>query len=300
MTGKELLKLASKNNKSLKNIKYYEFQFGSDADGLLSLVILGYKTKTSSLYELYKLDNSELPKENDYSIILDSKNNAICLIRNTKVEIKKYKDVNEDDAYHEGEDDRTLSSYRIAHNEFFECEAKEYNITFNDESLIVIKTFEVVYSLYTLSKLTDDEVEDIFNWRYKNEYEVYNMPPKEYCIKEGYTILNKDERNDGYYSFHIDDKFAGFFHIMNNEKYFLLGIGIRPELCGKNYGRMLVNMAVKEMIIKDYNKPILLTVRTFNIRAMKCYKNAGFDFIKKYYESNMYTPGEMYIMRYFK
>ena len=80
--------------------------FGVEADYLAELVLMGQKTATSSAFDLYAVGNEPLPKENELSVILDSKENAICIIETTKVEVIPFKEVSKDHAYKEGEGDR--------------------------------------------------------------------------------------------------------------------------------------------------------------------------------------------------
>lgn len=49
------------------------------------------------------MGNEPFPKENELSVILDSKENAICIIETTKVEVIPFKEVSKDHAYKEGE-----------------------------------------------------------------------------------------------------------------------------------------------------------------------------------------------------
>ena len=89
--------------------------FGVEADYLAELVLMGQKTATSSAFDLYAVGNESLPKENELSVILDSKENAICIIETTKVEVIPFKEVSEDHAYKEGEGDRRLTYWRELH-----------------------------------------------------------------------------------------------------------------------------------------------------------------------------------------
>ena len=86
--------------------------FGVEADYLAELVLMGQKTATSSAFDLYAVGNEPLPKENELSVILDSKENAICIIETTKVEVIPFKEVSENHAYKEGEGDRTLAYWQ--------------------------------------------------------------------------------------------------------------------------------------------------------------------------------------------
>lgn len=55
--------------------------FGAEPDLLAQLVLEGTKTATASAYDLYEPDHEPLPKEDSYDVILDSRDQAICIIR---------------------------------------------------------------------------------------------------------------------------------------------------------------------------------------------------------------------------
>lgn len=80
----------------------------------------------------------------DHSIILDSGDNAICIIRTSKVYITTFDSVTEEHAYKEGEGDRSLSYWRKVHREFFTNELKEINRQFDEKMELVCEEFEVV------------------------------------------------------------------------------------------------------------------------------------------------------------
>lgn len=134
-----------KNKNNIDNDNYSIWAFGDNPDLLLELVMLGEKTATSSLYMLY--NNEKLPKEGEYNIILNSKNEAKCITKTTKVYLKKFGEVSSEHAYKEGEGDKSLSYWNEVHERFFnECLAS-YNkkITLND--LVVCEEFELVHKI---------------------------------------------------------------------------------------------------------------------------------------------------------
>ena len=125
--------------------EYEAYSFGDDADYLGNLVKDGIKTATTSLYSLYELDGDELPKVGDYSIILDSKDEALCIIKTTKVYIEKFSNVSSSYAYKEGEGDKSLYYWKKVHRAFFTEELKEYGLEFNEQMELVLEEFEVVF-----------------------------------------------------------------------------------------------------------------------------------------------------------
>lgn len=117
--------------------------FGVEADHLAELVLMGQKTVTSSAFDLYAVGNEPLPKENELSVILDSKENAVCIIETTKVEVVPFKEVSKDHAYKEGEGD--LTYWRELHEDLFSKWLEEVGLHFSQDSLVVLEEFRVVY-----------------------------------------------------------------------------------------------------------------------------------------------------------
>ncbi len=121
------------------------WQFGLEADLLAQLVLEGTKTATASAYDLYAVDNDPLPEVGSYDVVLDSKDQAVCIIQIKKVSLVPFKEVSEKHVFKEGEGDKSLDYWRDAHEAFFKPYFEECGLTFTPESLIVLEEFEVVY-----------------------------------------------------------------------------------------------------------------------------------------------------------
>lgn len=120
---------------------YEAWAFGDDPDTLAELVRRGVKTATSSLRCWYRLE--ELPKEGQYSVILDALDRAVCVIRTTKVYTVRFDRVSSDHARKESEGDRSLGYWRSIHEAFFR---KELGETVFDPSMdVVCEEFETVF-----------------------------------------------------------------------------------------------------------------------------------------------------------
>ncbi len=124
---------------------YQAWQYGCAQDKLASLTIQGIKTATASAYLVFIAENEPIPAVGDYSIILDSQDQAVCIIQTTKVDIMPFHQVDEEQAYLEGEGDRTLAYWREVHEEFFVSEMKHIHQEFHKDMLVVCEKFQVVY-----------------------------------------------------------------------------------------------------------------------------------------------------------
>lgn len=90
------------------------------ADELLALVLAGTKTATSSALADYDAEDTPIPVVGELSIILDGEGHPAALIRTTHVQVVAFEDVDADFAAAEGEDDRSLESWRAGHTRYFQ------------------------------------------------------------------------------------------------------------------------------------------------------------------------------------
>ena len=100
------------------------------------LVKTGEKTATSYLYE------DDL--QNNLSVLTNWKEDEKLLLKTTKVEIKRFCEVSAEFAFNEGENDKSLTSWRKIHKRFFKKRCKTKKIKFDENALIVCEEFEVV------------------------------------------------------------------------------------------------------------------------------------------------------------
>lgn len=146
MWGNYLTYIGDNIDSTTKN--YTSWHFCDDeksANNLATLVIDGIKKGTTSLYDLYKIDNEPIPAAGEYSIITNWDGLAQCIIKSKKIFIIPFKDVDEELASIEGEGDKSLKYWRDVHIEFFTRELKSLNIEFKEDMLVVFEEFELVY-----------------------------------------------------------------------------------------------------------------------------------------------------------
>ena len=139
MTAEELWKQSGLTG------NYEAWSFGEAPDKLADLVIQGIKTATCSAYDLYQINDEPLPQAGDYSVILNSGEEAVCIIKTLKVYVTDFNKVSEEHAFKEGEGDRSLEYWRMVHVNFLTNELASVHKSFDNQTKVVCEEFEVVY-----------------------------------------------------------------------------------------------------------------------------------------------------------
>lgn len=124
---------------------YEAWAFGADEDALAALVITGQKTATASAHALYGLENQPLPATGAYSVVLNARGEAVCIIKTTRVYVTPFCQVSQAHAYKEGEGDRSLAYWRAAHKAFFSECLSAAGMAFDERTGVVCEEFACVY-----------------------------------------------------------------------------------------------------------------------------------------------------------
>jgi uncharacterized protein YhfF len=120
--------------------------FGDTPEMLTELGLLvrdGPKRATASLRSWYADDGEPMPEVGDLSVILDGEGAPLCVIRTTRVEVRRFGDVDEEFAWTEGEGDRSLAYWREEHIRFFAAEGRPVE----EDTEVVLQRFEVLWPL---------------------------------------------------------------------------------------------------------------------------------------------------------
>jgi uncharacterized protein YhfF len=144
MTAQELWHKYAKEN-AIQNTGYEAWCFGDDPDKLAELVLSGEKTATSSAAIWYTEEGEPMPCVGEYSVILNSKSEAVCIIQTTNVTVVPFDQITPEHACKEGEGDKSLAYWRTVHENFFREELTNAGKTFDEKMDIVCEEFKVVY-----------------------------------------------------------------------------------------------------------------------------------------------------------
>jgi ribosomal-protein-alanine N-acetyltransferase len=148
------------------------------------------------------------------------------------------------------------------------------------------------------NKLSEEQAKEVSNWSYIGEYSIYNLPSWEKMVQKNYSLCDnvKRERYIGYTN--INEELVGFVNLLDEGETVFFGIGINPNYCDKGIGKVITKMALIESKKRFPNKPVVLEVRTWNKRAVNCYKSEGFEIIETKQQKTHIGFGEFYVMKY--
>jgi uncharacterized protein YhfF len=128
---------------------YQSWYFGSTkemAAQLGDLVRKGVKTATCSLLWEHELGGEPLPQMGDLSIITDWDGHPLCIIETVEVQVRAFRDVDEQFAFDEGEGDRSLASWRADHWSYFSRVCSSLGRKLDESMPLVCERFRLVFS----------------------------------------------------------------------------------------------------------------------------------------------------------
>ena len=116
---------------------------------------------------------------------------------------------------------------------------------------------------------------EYIRWEYAPPYEFYNVPASGF--EETMDEILGDSGMDYYSVLDADGLLFGMYEYSFHDGIMEIGLGIRPELCGKGNGKDFVNRCISFGREKySYSGIIRLMVAEFISRAIHIYHSLGF------------------------
>lgn len=115
------------------------------ADELLDLVLSGEKRATSALVAEFAADGEQLPRVGSHWVVCDGRGTPRAILRSTELRLATYDTVDAEFAADEGEDDRTLESWRENHRRYWERTTAARGMTWSQDEEVVLERFRVVW-----------------------------------------------------------------------------------------------------------------------------------------------------------
>ncbi|GHB07629.1 ASCH domain-containing protein [Salinicola rhizosphaerae] len=114
-------------------------------DECARLIHAGIKRASCSWLAVYRAGQQPLPEVGQLTIVLDSAELPVCIIRLTAIDICRFDDVSPEFATLEGEGDGSYSWWHREHLRFFRRQAAELNIAFTGDAELLLEYFEKVF-----------------------------------------------------------------------------------------------------------------------------------------------------------
>ena len=120
-----------------------------------------------------------------------------------------------------------------------------------------------------------DYAHAIASWHYEGIYAFYDM---EQDVEDREELLDPRSWNDRYYAV-TDDQgdLIGFFCFEQEKAVVVIGLGLRPDLTGRGLGQAFFEAGLEFAREKYRPAAFVLSVATFNQRAISVYRKAGFE-----------------------
>ena len=152
---------------------------------------------------------------------------------------------------------------------------------------------------YVLIKLSEDYAKEICSWRYEGEYSIYNFSDWDTVVENQWDLSIEEKRELEFIAILLNNELVAYGRISLKGDIAYIGIGLKPSFCGKGYGEDIMNLLIEECKKRFPNNTIGLEVRSFNKRAINCYRNIGLEvkekYVKKTFDNLM---DEFYYMEY--
>lgn len=112
-------------------------------------------------------------------------------------------------------------------------------------------------------------------WKYEEPYSFYDMTAD---IDDYNELVNESLRNESeYFEATFNDELVGFFCLSIEANEIEIGLGLRPDFCGRGIGRDFLNQIINFINERYSYNTLSVSVASFNKRAIKVYKSCGFQ-----------------------
>ncbi|WP_254431375.1 ASCH domain-containing protein [Agromyces sp. Marseille-P2726] len=114
-------------------------------DALLALVLDGTKRATATLVAEFEAEGQPLPRVGSHWIACDSTGAPRAVLRSTELRLGPFSSVDAAFAFDEGEDDRSLESWRENHSRYWRRAAAAIGLEWSETHEILFERFSVVW-----------------------------------------------------------------------------------------------------------------------------------------------------------
>ena len=137
---------------------------------------------------------------------------------------------------------------------------------------------------FHFTQLSQADAEAIAEWRYPEPYSFYNWTAD---VEDLGELLDPALRGEAYWAVRDEaGELVGHFSFKRKDEQTIeIGLGLRPDLTGRGLGRSFLAAGLDFAREGFAPERFVLSVATFNERAIKVYERAGFARVRVYMHS---------------
>lgn len=150
---------------------------------------------------------------------------------------------------------------------------------------------------YTFGVMTQEQAEEIaYHWHYEGKYSFYDLEADQEDLAE---FLDSNIRGETTFVVCEEKNIVGFFSFNRVDLHIVdIGLGMKPNLTGRGFGEVFIRRGLEFCMEKYQPRYITLSVATFNERAIKVYKKAGFEAVGTFVQETNGSRFEFLKMMY--
>uniref|UniRef100_UPI0040538C36 GNAT family N-acetyltransferase n=1 Tax=Paenibacillus sp. FSL H8-0537 TaxID=2921399 RepID=UPI0040538C36 len=153
---------------------------------------------------------------------------------------------------------------------------------------------------WKIAAMDASHARQLCDWRYEPPYGIYQWPAWE-AMEKAEMEFGDPELRQKQYAAILDDHgelvgFAQFFPL--GDEVLRLGLGLHPQLCSRGSGTDFVELLIEEARRRAPHSELDLEVLTWNARAIRVYKKAGFRITDTYIRPTPQGAAEFHCMVY--
>jgi RimJ/RimL family protein N-acetyltransferase len=135
--------------------------------------------------------------------------------------------------------------------------------------------------VYIISSITPKDAQEISTWTYDPPYDLYSMSSEDIpgFLRVEYryhVLLDEDIDLVGYCCFGEDARVPGGDYTRGEPEVLDLGIGMRPDLTGKGFGKDFVQEILAFAYQAYHPSTFRVTIAAFNLRSLRTFHGLGF------------------------
>jgi len=150
-----------------------------------------------------------------------------------------------------------------------------------------------------ITDMTKKYADLISEWKYDGIYSFYDHNKDnidDFMNGKHFACTDMSGELIGYFCFGEDARIPTIEENVYDDDFIDIGLSLKPNLCGNNLGLSFLNEGLKYAGELYNTSNFCLSVASFNERAIKVYKRAGFYVEREV--TNSYFNNKFFIMKY--